>query len=100
VAKSNLRLLEYGMMGWPVVCSDIYPYQTNDAPVIRVANTKATWLAAIRQILADPKALQQSGDELKAWVMTNYLLEDHLHEWFSALATEEFLEKETAQRVS
>jgi GT2 family glycosyltransferase/2-polyprenyl-3-methyl-5-hydroxy-6-metoxy-1,4-benzoquinol methylase len=100
VAKSNLRLLEYGMMGWPVVCSDIYPYQTNHAPVHRVANTKADWLAAIRQILADPKALQQSGDELKAWVMTNYLLEDHLHEWFSALATEEFLEKETAQRVS
>jgi glycosyltransferase involved in cell wall biosynthesis len=90
IAKSNLRLLEYGILGWPVVCSDIFPYQTNNAPVIRVANDKAAWLAAIRQILADPVALQQAGDNLKAWVERYYLLEDHLDEWFSALATHEF----------
>lgn len=90
IAKSNLRLLEYGMLGWPVVCSDIFPYQTNDAPVVRVANNKSAWLAAIRQILADPSALQQAGDALKAWVQQHYLLEDHLDEWFSALATSEF----------
>lgn len=90
IAKSNLRLLEYGILGWPVVCSDIFPYQTNDAPVIRVANNKADWLSAIRQILADPSALQQAGDDLKAWVEQHYLLEDHLDEWFSSLATTEF----------
>lgn len=90
IAKSNLRLLEYGILGWPVICSDIYPYQTNDAPVIRVANNKADWLSAIRQILADPSGLQQAGDDLKVWVKQYYLLEDHLDEWFSALATTEF----------
>jgi glycosyltransferase involved in cell wall biosynthesis len=90
IAKSNLRLLEYGILGWPVVCSDIFPYQTNEAPVVRVANNKAAWLAAIRQILADPSALQQAGDDLKAWVKQNYLLEEHLEEWFSALATTAF----------
>lgn len=89
-AKSNLRLLEYGIMGWPVICSDISPYQTNNAPVIRVPNQKAEWLAAIRQILADPAALQKAGDNLKAWVEQHYFLEDHLGEWFSALATAEF----------
>jgi len=25
--KSNLRLLEYGILGWPVVCSDVLPYR-------------------------------------------------------------------------
>jgi|GEM_PF-5309525 len=90
VAKSNLRLLEYGILGWPVLCSDIYPYQTNDAPVIRVSNDKAAWLAAIRQTLADPLALQKAGDDLKAWVQQHYLLEEHLGEWFSALATSQF----------
>jgi GT2 family glycosyltransferase/SAM-dependent methyltransferase len=89
-AKSNLRLLEYGIMGWPVICSDIFPYQTNNAPVTRVANQKAEWLAAIRQILADPVALQQAGDSLKSWVEQHYFLEDHMDEWFSALATAEF----------
>ncbi|MTI63759.1 glycosyltransferase [Methylophaga sp.] len=90
IAKSNLRLLEYGILGWPVVCSDIFPYQTNEAPVIRVANNKSAWLSAVRQILADPSALQQAGDDLKAWVKQHYLLEDHLDEWFSSLATTEF----------
>lgn len=88
-AKSNLRLLEYGVLGWPVVCSDIFPYQTNDAPVIRVKNEKAAWLAAIRQILADPTALQKAGDDLKAWVEEHYILEDHLDEWASALINTE-----------
>jgi len=38
--KSNLRLLEYGAMSWPVVCSDVYPYQTNNPPVLRCDNDK------------------------------------------------------------
>lgn len=84
-AKSNLRLLEYGIMGWPVVCSDIYPYQTNDAPVIRVANDKTEWVSAIRQILADPAALAESGEKLRHWVRENYILEEHLDEWLEAL---------------
>jgi hypothetical protein len=36
-AKSNLKLLEYGALGYPVVCSDIVPYQ-GPLPVTRVAN--------------------------------------------------------------
>ncbi|MCX4187367.1 glycosyltransferase [Methylophaga sp. OBS4] len=84
-AKSNLRLLEYGILGWPVICSDIFPYQINNAPVIRVNNDKAAWLAAIRQALADPLALQQSGNRLKQWVIQHYLLEDHLDEWLQSL---------------
>lgn len=84
-AKSNLRLLEYGAMGWPVICSDIYPYQTNDAPVIRVQNEKTEWVSAIRQILADPDALEKSGHELRQWVREHYILEDHLNEWLEAL---------------
>jgi glycosyltransferase involved in cell wall biosynthesis len=89
-AKSNLRLLEYGIMGWPVICSDIYPYQTNDAPVIRVSDDTAEWVAAIRQILADPQALVESGERLKRWVKQNYILEDHLHEWLEALKPQGF----------
>lgn len=84
-AKSNLRLLEYGIMGWPVICSDIYPYQTNNAPVIRVSDDKKEWVAAIRQVLADPTALAESGEQLKQWVRQHYILEEHLDEWLEAL---------------
>jgi len=82
--KSNLRLLEYGAMGWPVIASDIYPYQTNQAPVKLVANDPAAWIAAIRERIYDLPAAYREGDALRAWVERDYLLEDHLDEWMRA----------------
>lgn len=84
-AKSNLRLLEYGVLGWPVLCTDIYPYQTNNAPVVRVNNDVESWVTAIRQLLADKPALAAAGEALKQWVLEHYILEDHLDEWLDAL---------------
>lgn len=83
-SKSNLRLLEYGAMGWPVVCTDIYPYRTNDAPVKCVPNTVEAWLEAIRERVNDPEAAYREGDALRDWVGRHYLLEDHLDEWMEA----------------
>ena len=83
-AKSNLRLLEYGVMGWPVVCTNIHPYQ--NAPVERVANNPRAWLNAIRARTADLDAAAAEGQRLRAWVLQNYLLEDHLEDWLSALS--------------
>ena len=51
-AKSNLRLLEYGILGYPVICSDILPYQC-DLPVTRVAHRPGAWIKAIREMAAD-----------------------------------------------
>lgn len=84
-AKSNLRLLEYGVLGWPVVCTDIYPYRSYDAPVTRVPNEPEAWIAAIRQKLADPVAAAREGQQLKQWVLDKFILEDHLDEWARAL---------------
>lgn len=84
-AKSNLRLLEYGVLGWPVICTDIYPYQTNNPPVVRVKNEVDEWVAAIRQLLADKAALADAGSALRSWVIQHYMLEDHIDEWLEAL---------------
>jgi glycosyltransferase involved in cell wall biosynthesis len=84
--KSNLRLLEYGIMGWPVVCTDIYPYQTNQAPVKRVNNLASEWIAAIRERIYDLDAAAREGDRLRDWVLTHYLLEDHLPQWLAAVS--------------
>ena len=83
-AKSNLRLLEYGILGWPVICTDIYPYQIDNAPVLRLSNDPQLWLEAVRSAIADPKSLHVAGDQLRQWVLGNYVLEDHLDEWLSA----------------
>lgn len=83
-AKSNLRLLEYGMLGWPVVCTDIYPYQ--NAPVKRIANNDPqAWVEAIRERVHDLDAAEKEGDQLRGWVHKNFMLEDHLDEWMRAL---------------
>ena len=55
--KSNLRLLEYGVLGYPVLCTDILPYQ-GDLPVFRIANRPREWIRAIRELVADRAALR------------------------------------------
>lgn len=82
-AKSNLKLLEYGILGYPVVCSDIGPYR-QDFPVKRVANTPQAWIAAIRERIHDPDATRQEGLALQAHVRRHWMLDDHLEDWFSA----------------
>ncbi len=83
-AKSNLRLLEYGILGWPVVCTNIHPYQ--DAPVERVANNTRAWLNAIRARAFDRDAAAAEGERLRQWVVANFMLEDHLDDWLAALS--------------
>ncbi len=84
-AKSNLRLLEYGILGWPVICSDVYPYRSYDAPVMRVENTYEAWLGALQQCIDDMSSTYDSGNKLKAWVQDNFILEEQLQEWEKAL---------------
>lgn len=78
-AKSNLRILEYGVLGWPVVASDIYPYQ--DGPVCRVPNNAAAWIKAIRERAQDLDSAEREGNQLMAWVKSNWMLEDNLDRW-------------------
>jgi hypothetical protein len=85
-AKSNLRLLDYGYLGWPVICTDILPYRTDNPPVTRVANTTAAWCGAIRSLVADPAAADDQGKQLQSWVRSNFLLEDRIGEWLSAFS--------------
>jgi GT2 family glycosyltransferase/acetyltransferase-like isoleucine patch superfamily enzyme len=75
-AKSNLRLLEFGILGWPVICSDVYPYK--DAPVTRIKNRYKDWEKAFISKISNPEALKNEGDELKRWVEEHYILEDHV----------------------
>ncbi len=84
--KSNLRLLEYGVLGWPVIASDIEPYR--DAPVCRVRNQARAWIQAIRDRIHDSDAAWREGDQLREWVRTHGMLEDHLDRWLSVLHPE------------
>ncbi len=82
-AKSNLRILEHGVLGRPMVCTDIYPYQ--NAPVVRVPNKTRAWVEAIHAYAHDLDAAERDGEALRTWVLDNYILDDHTDDWLSAL---------------
>lgn len=80
--KSNLRLLEYGACGYPVVCSDTEAYR-GYLPCTRVhSNSKQEWLAAIRMHLDDPDTSYRMGDELREMVRRDFMLHvGNLQHW-------------------
>lgn len=85
--KSHLRLLEYGVLGYPVVCTDITPYRGKpggDYPVTRVPNRFKDWVEAIRSHVADRDELARRGDALRDYIHAHWMLEDHVDVWQKA----------------
>ena len=83
--KSNLRLLEYGACGYPVICTETKAY-AGYLPCTRVKRNEAEyWLEAIRMHLGDPHASYQQGDALREAVLSDYVLSrHHLQHWANA----------------
>lgn len=73
--KGNLRLLELGACGVPVICSDLEPFQ-GDLPVTRVKNTYEGWMKAIRAYLGDLDSVALLGDAFQAQVRRDWMLDD------------------------
>lgn len=80
--KSNIRLLELGILGLPVVCTDIDPYR--NSPACLVKNTTEQWVSALRERIHDAEGRKTEGAAMRKWVLQNYLLENHLDEWLRA----------------
>lgn len=82
--KSNLRLLEYGACGYPVVCSDTGAYG-GYLPCTRVKDDSTeAWISAIRGHLQDPQASYRMGDALRETVFRDYMLRgDNVQHWAS-----------------
>lgn len=72
--KSNLRLLEYGACGFPVICSDIEAYRC-DLPVKYVENRVECWKEAIRAHANDLDSAALLGDYLQASVRRDWMLD-------------------------
>jgi len=82
--KSNLKLLEYGWCGVPVVCSDITPYQ-GDLPCKRVKNRFADWRSAILSMTSDLEACSHQGLQLQQAVEASWMLKgENLQAWYEA----------------
>jgi GT2 family glycosyltransferase len=80
--KSHLKLLEYGILGYPVIATDIAPYR-GGFPVKLVKNNTKDWCRAIREMVADRDACARAGKELKDHVEQSWLLENNLDVWLN-----------------
>lgn len=71
--KSNLRLLEYGACGFPVIASNVECYRY-DLPVTLVRNRYKDWVEAIEMHINDPDSSWRTGDELREKVRSEWML--------------------------
>ena len=79
ICKSNLRLLELGACGIPIICTDIEPFRCG-LPVTRVNNRYAEWAEAINMHIHEKEALERQGNELRKAIHDNWMLKDALLE--------------------
>jgi glycosyltransferase involved in cell wall biosynthesis len=82
--KSHLKILEYGILGLPVIAADLEPYRR--CPVPRAAPDDAgAWIAAIRGLLESPESRAGLGRALRQWVLQHHMTEHRRSAWVAAL---------------
>ena len=83
-AKSNLRLLELGACGYPVICSAGVGAFDYDLPVTWVENCSYAWIDAIVAAIGDRDALARQGDALRQAIQDHWLMDGRAKAWASA----------------
>jgi processive 1,2-diacylglycerol beta-glucosyltransferase len=73
--KSNLKLLEAGAKGMPLIASPVAPYNhPRDRDFVIHASTEAEWVAAMTRCRRDPQMVEERGQALHEHVKTHYSL--------------------------
>jgi hypothetical protein len=88
--KSNLRLLEYGACGFPVICSNVRAFTGSQLPVQIIKNKYKDWTDAIRQHVNDLSSSRVQGDMLKEavhlkWMLQNQGLQSFYRAWAASV---------------
>jgi GT2 family glycosyltransferase len=82
--KSNLRLLEIGTCGVPIIATDLVPYRCG-LPVTLVENRFKDWMNAIQAFINDPLLRERQGDALREAIHRDWYLRDAgLDDWRKA----------------
>lgn len=82
-ARTALRILEYGMLGYPVIASDMPSYRMG-FPVTLVGDNVDDWVSAIRAMVSDRSQLAVAGDRLRQHVIDHWIMDKNIDVWFKA----------------
>lgn len=73
--KSNLKILEAGCSGIPIIASYVEPYSADiGCPGVILCDTNKEWYRAIKMLLNDKEARESLGKELSTYVREKYSL--------------------------
>lgn len=82
-AKSHLKVLEFGILGCPIIATNITPYK--GFPVVYPkTNDSKGFTDAIRELMSDMDSTYKMGDTLKQHIIDNWMLDDYYNEWQKA----------------
>jgi len=82
--KSHLKVLEYGILGIPVIACDLEPYQ--HCPVeLSKSDDAEDWTSRIRALLQDRETLLEQGLALRKWVLNNHMTQHRRPDWERAI---------------
>lgn len=80
---NNMRILEHGACGVPVICSDIVSHRCN-LPITLVKNKKNAWIESIRSHCENKINCRTKGSQLQHKIQSEWILTgSNLEQWLN-----------------
>ena len=80
--KSNIKWLEAGMQGIPLLCSNVGPYAAiPQGCAVRVQNTPVQWAEGLRSLLEDASWRQRIAEDARTAVLEGFTLDRGMGVW-------------------
>lgn len=87
-SKSNIKVLEYGVLGLPTVASPVYPYEKTinsekDGIVVK-KNRFKEWVKSLEYLVNNKEERIKMGTLMQHKVLENYEIEKNIYRWEEA----------------
>lgn len=95
-SRSNIRLLQYSVLGIPTIASDFGAYKRaidNNFPMIAVPNKTEEWVAAIEELIKNKDQREYLGQAARERTKYSFRAERIVQKWSAALRKVQLLAK-------
>jgi glycosyltransferase involved in cell wall biosynthesis len=85
--KSPIKALEYGMLGIPVIASDVYPYRLvvdDGVNGYLVSNNRNAWKLKLTELIENETKRKEMGEAMKTKVLKYYDISIQYKQWETA----------------